>query len=75
MALFASPFKLRLPRPENALPGRDDVLLVNRRSGLLIDEDCEKSARPESDQYPRYPATASDDKLFRLARMPVEACR
>jgi hypothetical protein len=61
---------VHLVRTEN-----EDILLVNRRSGLMIEQDCEALPKPQSDQYPRHEATASDDKIFRLTRMPVDACR
>jgi hypothetical protein len=54
----------------------DDVLLINRQDGLPIDAACQ--AQPASEQasgdYQRR-RTSSDDKVFRLARMPIEACR
>ena len=53
----------------------DDILLINRKTGLMIDQDCEALPKPESDQYPRHPPTASDDKVFRLTRMPIAACQ
>jgi len=51
----------------------DDILVRNSHSGLPIDDECEKATTGE--QYPRKPITRTDDKLFRLSRMPVEACR
>jgi hypothetical protein len=53
-------------------PG-DEILVQNRFSGLPIDNECEKE--PTGEQYPRKVPTRTDDKLFRLSRMPVEACR
>jgi hypothetical protein len=51
----------------------NDILVRNSHSGLSIDNECEKA--PTGEQYPRKPITRSDDKLFRLTRMPIEACR
>jgi hypothetical protein len=51
----------------------NDILVQNRNSGLPIDNECDKA--PTGEQYPKRPITRSDDKLFRLSRMPVEACR
>jgi hypothetical protein len=53
-------------------PG-DEILLLNRSSGLPIDNEC--TITPPSEQSMQSPPTRSDDKTFRLARMPVEACR
>jgi hypothetical protein len=50
----------------------DDVMLVNRHSGLPIDN-CETV--PDSGQYPQAPPTSSDDRTFQLSPMPIEACR
>jgi hypothetical protein len=52
----------------------DDILLINRREGLPIDAACQaKPADAPGDDHQR--PTRSDDKTFRLSRMPVEACR
>ena len=52
----------------------DDILLINRREGLPIDAACAaKAANAPNDDHQR--PTRSDDKTFRLTRMPVEACR
>jgi hypothetical protein len=53
-------------------PG-DEILVQNRNSGLPIDKECETA--PTGEQYPTKPLTRSDDKAFRLTRMPVEACK
>jgi hypothetical protein len=53
-------------------PG-DDILVYNRNSGLPIDKECETAK--DTGQYPERPLTRSDDKSFRLSRMPVQACR
>jgi hypothetical protein len=53
----------------------DDVLLINRQDGLPIEAACQaKPPDQASGDYPQRP-TRSDDKVFRLTRMPVEACR
>ena len=53
----------------------DDILLINRQDGLPIDAACQaKPAEQASGDYPRR-QTRSDDKVFRLTRMPVDACR
>jgi len=51
----------------------DDILLQNRNSGLPIDNECETA--PAGEQSLKKPITRSDDKLFQLSRLPVEACR
>jgi hypothetical protein len=52
-------------------PG-DDIYLQNRGSGLPLATACATTARnPEAEP----PSTRSDDRAFRLARMPVAACR
>jgi hypothetical protein len=51
----------------------NDILVQNRNSGLPIDKECETAK--DSGQFPTKPLTRSDDKLFRLTRMPVAACR
>jgi len=53
-------------------PG-DDILVQNRHSGLPIDRECETA--PTGEQLPVKPLTRSDDRSFRLTRMPIEACR
>jgi hypothetical protein len=52
----------------------DDILLINRREGLPIDAACQAKAADAPDDDHQRP-TRSDDKTFRLTRMPVEACR
>ena len=49
----------------------DDILLINRKEGLPIDAPCQ--AKQKSEYYQQ--ATRSDDKIFRLVRLPIEACR
>jgi hypothetical protein len=49
----------------------DDILLINRKEGLPIDAPCQ--AKQKNEYYQQ--ATRSDDRTFRLARMPIEACR
>jgi hypothetical protein len=52
----------------------DDILLFNRKDGLPIDAPCQAKQKSEpSDNYQQ--PTRSDDRTFRLARMPIEACR
>jgi len=51
----------------------NDILVQNRYSGLPIDNECETA--PTGEQYPKKLTTRSDDKLFQLSRMPIEACR
>jgi hypothetical protein len=54
-------------------PG-NDVLLLNNQDGLPIEAACRPTATPEgTDTGGR--RTRSDDRSFRLSRMPVEACR
>jgi hypothetical protein len=52
--------------------GDDDILLINRKGGLPIDAPCETTSRSNYDQQQ---PTRSDDRIFRLVRMPIEACR
>ncbi len=56
-------------------PG-DDIMLINREDGLPIDAPCEAkpTAEPSNEEFARR-KTRSDDKTFRLTRMPNEACR
>lgn len=54
-------------------PG-DDIFVHNRRSGLPINDACATSPATAVYQDPP-PLTRSDDKVFRLSRMPVAACR
>jgi hypothetical protein len=49
----------------------DDILLINRKEGLPLDAPCQPQQK--SDDYQQ--ATRSDDRTFRLVRMPIEACR
>jgi hypothetical protein len=52
----------------------DDILLINRQEGLSIDAPCQAKQKSEpNDDYQQ--ATRSDDRTFRLVRMPIEACR
>jgi hypothetical protein len=52
----------------------DDILLINRKEGLPIDAPCRAKQNSEpNDDYQQ--ATRSDDRTFRLVRMPIEACR
>jgi hypothetical protein len=53
-------------------PG-DDVYLVNRSSGLPIDNECERAEA--GGQFANNPPTKTDDRTFRLTRMPIAACR
>jgi hypothetical protein len=52
----------------------DDILLINRKEGLPIDAPCQgkQESEPNGDYQQ---ATRSDDRTFRLVRMPIEACR
>ena len=67
---------------QNACPDRtvhlvrgpgDDIMLLNRNSGLPIDNECETAKN--TGQFPQNPPTRSDDRIFRLTRMPADACR
>ena len=52
----------------------DDILLINRSEGLPIDAPCQAKQKSEpNDDYQK--PTRSDDRTFRLVRMPIEACR
>jgi hypothetical protein len=51
----------------------NDILVHNSHSGLPIDKECETALTGK--QYTRPPVTRTDDKLFRLSRMPIEACK
>src|SRR5262249_25451312 len=52
----------------------DDILLINRREGLPIDAPCQAKQKSEpNDDYQK--PTRSDDRTFRLARMPIAGCR
>jgi hypothetical protein len=53
-------------------PG-DEIYLHNKTSGLPITNECETAK--DVGQYPSLPPTRSDDRSFRLTRMPVAACR
>jgi hypothetical protein len=53
-------------------PG-DEIYVHNRTSGLPITNEC--NTAQDSGQYPTLPPTRSDDRSFRLTRMPVAACR
>jgi hypothetical protein len=56
-------------------PG-DDIMLINRQDGLPIDAACQTKpeAEPTDGEFARR-QTHSDDKVFRLGRMPIEACQ
>ena len=56
-------------------PG-NDIMLINRQDGLPIETACQAKpdTEPTAGEFTRR-QTRSDDKMFRLARMPVEACR
>jgi hypothetical protein len=51
----------------------EDILLQNRNSGLPLNNECDTA--PTGEQFPRQPLTKSDDRLFRLTRMPLAACQ
>jgi len=51
----------------------DEIIVQNRNSGLPIDRECETARTGQ--QYSNSPPTRSDDKVFRLTRMPTAACR
>ena len=53
-------------------PG-DEILLYNRNSGLPIDKECEMAETGQ--QFTQRPLTRSDDRTFRLTRMPVRQCQ
>jgi hypothetical protein len=53
-------------------PG-SDVIVLNRHSGLPIDDECETAEN--TGQFPQNPPTKTDDRTFRLTRMPIAACR
>jgi hypothetical protein len=53
-------------------PG-DEILLYNRSSGLPLDNECETAQTGE--QFPSRPMTRSDDRIFRLTRMPIRQCQ
>ncbi len=53
-------------------PG-DDLLLYNRNSGLPIDKECETAETGQ--QFGSRPLTRSDDRTFRLTRMPIRQCQ
>ena len=54
--------------PARPRPG-DEILLDNRNSGLPIDNECEKAETGQ--QFGHRPLTRSDDRSFRLTRMPI----
>ena len=45
----------------------------NRHSGLPIDNECEMAQTGQ--QFPQRPLTRSDDRTFRLTRMPIRQCQ
>jgi len=51
-------------------------MLINRQDGLPIEAACQAKpdTEPSGGDFVRR-QTRSDDKVFRLTRMPVEACR
>jgi hypothetical protein len=51
----------------------DEIFVHNRNSGLPLDNECETAT--ETGQFPTLPLTKTDDKVFKLSRMPVQACR
>ena len=53
-------------------PG-DEILLRNTHSGLPITNECEKAQGGQ--QFGNRPLTRSDDRTFRLTRMPVRQCQ
>ena len=53
-------------------PG-DEILLYNRNSGLPIDKECEMAETGQ--QFTQRPLTRSDDRTFRLSRMPIRQCQ
>jgi hypothetical protein len=52
----------------------EDILLINRKEGLPIDAPCQAKLTSEPSDDHQQP-TRSDDRTFRLVRMPIEACR
>ena len=52
----------------------NDIMLSNRHSGLPLDKRMRQRRTPANNSR-RGRSTRSDDRLFRLTRMPVEACR
>jgi hypothetical protein len=56
-------------------PG-NDIMLINRQDGLPIETACQAKpdTEPTAGDFGKR-QTRSDDKMFRLTRMPVEACR
>jgi hypothetical protein len=52
----------------------DDIMLFNRQAGLPVDAACQPRRADESSDDRQRP-TRSDDKTFRLVRMPIDACR
>lgn len=53
----------------------DELLLINRRDGLPIESDCDEVRIAEEENGSRDRITPSDDRIFRLSRMPAAACR
>jgi hypothetical protein len=51
----------------------DDILLVNPKEGLPIDAPCQAKQKSEPN-HDYSQSTRSDDRTFRLVRMPIEAC-
>ena len=50
-----------------------EILLYNRNSGLPIDKECEAAKTDVEDSAKT--GTRSDDRLFRLTRMPIRQCQ
>lgn len=53
-------------------PG-DEIMLQNRNSGLPITNECDKAETGQ--QSGNRPLTRSDDRSFRLTRMPIRQCQ
>ena len=53
-------------------PG-DEILLRNTHSGLPVTNECEKAETGQ--QFGSRPLTRSDDRSFRLTRMPIRQCQ
>jgi len=53
-------------------PG-DEILVQNRNSGLPITNECDQAET--GSQFGHRPLTRSDDRSFRLTRMPIRQCQ
>jgi hypothetical protein len=51
----------------------DEILVQNRNSGLPITGECDKAEIGA--QFGFRPLTRSDDRTFRLTRMPIRQCQ